>query len=514
MRKLLAPRSSFQSRLIITISRLFFCVIYSKHTLEISSTMAHMHKRTKVVCTIGPASDTKATLTKMVRAGMNVARLNFSHGTHDDHARLMRLVRSVSRTTKQPVAILQDLQGPKIRTGNLPDDGVELVGGTSVTFTTGSSAFRNGKIPVTYAKLHEALKPKHRILLDDGLLEVRVTKVRGRDMVCSVVTGGILKSHKGMNLPDTAVTIPALTVKDRKDAAFGIANNVDWIALSFVKSAADVLLLRRLIRKHGGHQKIIAKIEKHEAIANFGEILKAVDGVMVARGDLGVEIPAEEVPLRQKEIIEETRAAGKPVVVATQMLDSMIRNPRPTRAEVSDVANAIIDHTDAIMLSGEAATGAHPVAAVEMMRRVAEEIEASPLDDVDVCVPRSSQWEDGDVVAETAALLASQSTNVHGILVATLTGRTARRLARFRPQMPVFAATPDPVVMRQLAMSYGIIPMQIATSSSAAQCTKRAVRMLRARKLLPKTGHLIVVSGDPWGQPGTANVVHLHALGS
>ncbi|MBI4142889.1 pyruvate kinase [Candidatus Uhrbacteria bacterium] len=468
-------------------------------------------KHTKVVCTIGPASESKAVLTRMVRAGMNVARLNFSHGEYAWHARAIRTIRSVARATGEPIAILQDLQGPKVRVGVLPKEGIPLVAGKPITLTTATAAYRGGKIPLTYRSLHRDVAIGHRILFDDGLLEVRVTRVRGRDIACVVVTGGMLKTHKGMNLPDTAVDIPALTAKDRKDVVFGVAAGVDFIALSFVKHARDVALLRALITRLGGRQHIIAKIEKHEAIANFTEILAAVDGIMVARGDLGVEIPAAEVPIRQKEIIERCRAVGKPVIVATQMLDSMIRNPRPTRAEVSDVANAIIDHTDAVMLSGESATGEYPVQAVAMLAGIARETEASRYDDVQPLMPPPEHWELGDVVAEVSALLAAHA-DIRAILVATLTGKTARRIARFHPAVPIYAATPDPLTMRTLNVSYGVQPFVVPHTKNRDALVRAAVRILQAQRRIRKGNALIIVAGEPWGQPGTANAVEVRTI--
>ncbi|MDO8622235.1 MAG: pyruvate kinase [bacterium] len=471
-----------------------------------------MTKRTKIVCTIGPASESKAMLTRLVRAGMNVCRLNFSHGEYAWHAKAIKTIRAVAKATGEPIAILQDLQGPKIRVGNLPKEGVVFRQGKSITLTTAATVYRGGKIPLTYRSLHSDVKAGHRILFDDGLLEVRVTKVHGRDISCQVITGGILTSHKGMNLPNTVIDIPALTAKDRKDVAFGVQNGVDWIALSFVKHARDVELLRALIAKLGGKQKIIAKIEKHEAISNFSSILHAVDGIMVARGDLGVEIPAAEVPLRQKEIIERCRAVGKPVVVATQMLDSMIRNPRPTRAEVSDVANAIIDHTDAIMLSGESATGKYPVQAVQMMTKIATETEASHLDDVAPTMPPPKIWGLPDVVAEVSSVLAAHAQDASGILVATLTGATARRISRFHPELQIFAATPDPLVARQLSLSYAVRSIVVSMTEDRNAFVHQCLRILRQRRLLPRRGALIIVAGEPWGKVGTANAVEVRKL--
>lgn len=469
-------------------------------------------KRTKIVCTIGPVTESPTMMTRLVRAGMNVARLNFSHGTHEHHAMLIRNLRRVARATGEPIAILQDLQGPKIRVGDLPPDGVTIVSGKTITLTTASTRYDGKRIPLTYRSLHRDAKAGHRILFDDGLLEARVTKVRGHDLICDVVVGGVLKSHKGMNLPDTRVTIPALTAKDRRDVVFGREHGVDFVALSFVRSASDILMLRRFLGRLGSRAGIIAKIEKPEAIQHFDDILAAVDGIMVARGDLGIEIPAAEVPLRQKEIIECCRRVGKPVIVATQMLDSMIRNPRPTRAEVSDVANAIIDHADAVMLSGESATGKYPIEACRMLTAVAREIEASRYDDVPPTLPPpAGPWELGDVVAEVSALLANH-TDVRGILVATLTGRTARRVVRFRPQLPVLAVTSDPAVQRQLNLSYGVRPLFVPRSRTRAILLRHAFRRMCADTLARRGARFIVVTGDPWGQPGTANAVAVEQI--
>ncbi|MFH1098810.1 MAG: pyruvate kinase [Candidatus Uhrbacteria bacterium] len=471
--------------------------------------------RTKIVCTIGPASESRAALERLMRAGMDVARLNFSHGEYAWHAKAIRTIRAVAKAAGEPVAILQDLQGPKVRVGKLPEEGVMFKAGKPITLTTATTNYDGQRIPLTYQQLHRDVKPKHRILFDDGLLEMRVVRVRGRDIACRVITGGILKSHKGMNLPDTTLDISALTAKDHKDVKFGATIGVDFVALSFVQRAADIVQLRRLLARLGSQAAIIAKIEKPAAIVDFDGILSAANGIMIARGDLGVEIPAAEVPLRQKEIIEKCRLAGKPVIVATQMLDSMIRNPRPTRAEVSDAANAIIDHADAVMLSGETATGKYPVEAVKMMAKIATETEASRYDDVDPYAPpitavrnqSCAAWELGNVVGEVAAILTAHTGNVAGVLVATLTGRAARCIAQFRPQLPVFAATPDSVIFRQLNMSYGIRPLLIPPTPSRDAFLRAALQTLRARRLVRRGTQLIVIAGEPWGQSGTANAV-------
>src|SRR3989339_839665 len=344
-----------------------------------------MTRRTHIVCTVGPASEKPVMLEKMMRSGMDVARLNFSHATHNDHARLIRSIRAASRKAKKRVPIIGDLQGPKIRLGELPEAGVELPQGGTIILTTATDRYSVGKLPVTYKSLHKDVKKGHRVLIDDGIFELVVTRVVGRTIQTKVVNGGRVTSHKGMNFPDSTLRVSAITTKDKADALFGIEKGVEWLALSFVTSATPVRSLKMLIKKHTPKGKplarIIVKIEKHEAIDRFDEILKAADGIMIARGDLGVEIDPEEVPIRQKELIHACRHANKPVVVATQMLDSMIRNPRPTRAEVSDVANAVFDCTSAVMLSGESASGKYPLQAVKMMAKIVKEAEASCYDD-------------------------------------------------------------------------------------------------------------------------------------
>ena len=316
---------------------------------------------------------------------MDVARLNFSHATHKDHARLIRAIRACAKKAGKTVPILVDLQGPKIRLGELPQAGVELPQGGMVTLTTATDKYSVGKFPVTYKSLHKDVKKGDRVLIDDGIFELVVTRVTGRHIQTKVVNGGKVTSHKGMNFPDSSLKVAAITPKDKQDALFAIENGVAWIALSFATSASPVRALKRLIKQHTPKGKIaarvIVKIEKHEAIDRFDEILKAADAIIIARGDLGVEIEAQEVPIRQKELIHASRHAGKPVVVATQMLDSMIRNPRPTRAEVSDVAGAVFDCASAVMLSGETASGKYPVQAVKMMAKIVKEAEASCYDD-------------------------------------------------------------------------------------------------------------------------------------
>lgn len=337
-------------------------------------------KRTKIICTIGPASEKVETLRKMIQAGMNFARLNLSHAELSYHAKLIRTVRAAAASLGAPVGIIADLQGPKIRLGKLPKDGLELRRGAQIAL-----AFRRsgkGNLAVTYKDMHKDVKAGNRILIDDGLVELKAVRVKAGKIYAEVIVPGRVTSNKGINLPDSKVSLKSLTAKDRRDVKFAVGKNVEWIALSFVRGARDIQDLRKLLR--GKPQKVIAKIEKGEALENIDEIIKASDGLMVARGDLGIEVPAERVPLAQKDIIRKCLFAGKPVIVATQMLDSMIRNPRPTRAEVSDVANAVIDHTDAVMLSGETASGAYPLKAVQVMSKIIAKTETSRYDDLDI----------------------------------------------------------------------------------------------------------------------------------
>lgn len=458
-------------------------------------------KRTKIVCTIGPSSRNPKVLASLVRAGMNVARLNFSHGTAAEHTRLVGTIRRVSKTLKTPVAILQDLQGPKIRVGDLPKDGLVLKTGEDVIFTSGNAG--RGKIPVQYARLAKDVSVGDRILLDDGLLEVRVEQKTGRDVRCRVVTGGRLTSHKGMNFPQTKLSVPGLTPKDKKDVALGVKLGVDFVALSFVRSAKDVESLRTVIAAEERKQRrrqdapimIISKIEKHEALTHFDAILAASDAIMVARGDLGVETPAEDVPLHQKKLITAALEAGKPVIVATQMLDSMIRNPRPTRAEVSDVANAIIDHTDAVMLSGETANGAYPVEAVQIMARTAEETEKSFYDDLRIPVEDVKPAEPRMAFSQSAAVLA-RITPAAAIISVSVSGRMGRRLSRFRPEVPLLVATFDPRVERQLSLSWGVAPVLLKPTRDPEKAKKAMLKEAQKRKFLKRGSDYLCVMGS------------------
>lgn len=411
-------------------------------------------KRTKIVCTIGPASHDVSTMVALGKAGMDVARLNFSHGTHADHRQLYSRLQQAGKKLGRPFTILQDLQGPKIRVGNLPKEGVKLVAGKSAVFST-STFPKPGDIPVTLHRLHHDVQVGEHLLFDDGLLEVIVRKVDGSRIVTEVITGGVLLSHKGLNLPGTSLHIPALSKKDRDDAVFGASLGVDFVALSFVRSAEDVKGLRKLLlsTRGGKMTRIIAKIEKREALENFGKILPLIDAVMVARGDLGIETPAAQVPVVQKQLIDACRELGKPVIVATQMLDSMQRNPRPTRAEISDVANAVADHADAVMLSGETASGQYPVEAVSIMSETIRNMEATSYDDLNpLRIPFPTDEVHG--CSLSARLLVDALRLQHVVVMGTES--MAMALSSFRPEVQIHAIAKDARQARQWQLSWGI----------------------------------------------------------
>lgn len=465
------------------------------------------------MCTLGPASETVATLEKMIRAGMNVARLNFSHGTHANHRMLVRNIRAAAKRVGIPVGIIADLQGPKVRVGVLPSAGVKLVVGERVTFETGREEMRGTNIPIPYAGLARDLERGDHILLDDGLLEVRVESIRGTQLRAKVLVGGLLTSHKGFNVPTATLRLPAVTKKDWDDLRFALSMGVDFVALSFVRRGRDITPVRQYLQRHanGRAVHIIAKIEKHEAIKYFSEILKAVDGIMIARGDLGVEMSAERVPVVQKELVAACLRAAKPVIVATQMLDSMIRSPRPTRAEVSDVANAVIDHADAVMLSGETSTGKYPVEAVTVMAQVIREIEASRFDNLSPDEFQDYLASFGEAMGEVARMLAD-TPQVAGIVVTSLTGASARHVARFRPELSIVGCTPSVRVLHELTLSWGVLPVLIRQARTSRDLVRSALRVALARKLFRRGQHILLVTGKPVGTPGTTNQIEIVKL--
>ncbi|WP_303722669.1 pyruvate kinase [Malonomonas rubra] len=473
-----------------------------------------MHRRTKIVATIGPACESREALETLLLAGVNVFRLNFSHGEAAQKAIWISQIRELSKQQKRPVAILGDLQGPKIRTGLMRGGGQKLTAGQEVQITTADVEGADGLIPTVYRSLPQDVIPGDQILLDDGQLELTVLRVDGCIVHCRVIVGGLLKDRKGINLPGVKVSAPALTEKDLEDLQFCIENDVDWVALSFVRTAEEVKRLKALITRHDSSLKVIAKIEKPEAVDNFDEILAATDGVMVARGDLGVEIPSEKVPLVQKRIIRKCNAAGKPVITATQMLESMISNPRPTRAETSDVANAILDGTDAVMLSGETAAGSYPQAAVKVMDRVACDVEVD------------SQWlarrqDLHDKIAEDkgltevigrAACRVAESVGAAAILAFTQTGSTATLVAKYRPNLPILAVTPASRVRRQLALYGGVRSLKVPIEGATEQQINSVEKAVIESGLLNRGDIVVITMGSPLSAPGTTNLLKVHCL--
>lgn len=478
-----------------------------------------MKKRTKIVCTIGPSCETVDMITRLMRAGMNVVRLNFSHGTHEWHEKIIERVRTIEAETGEPVAIMQDLQGPKIRVGDVSESGVRLIEKETITFDTKGGVYTGTDIPVDYPDLHTFVKPGERLLLDDGSLEVMLQKVEGTKMTGTVVVGGVLRSHKGMNLPDSKLSVRALTEKDKADLRFGIEQGVDLIAVSFVRGPEDILDVRYLAktyveefkRKDEVPVRIIAKIERHEAVKNIEEILAVADGIMVARGDLGVEIPAQDVPLVQKKLIDTALMSGKPVIVATQMLDSMQRNPRPTRAEVSDVANAVLDHADAVMLSNETATGNFPVEAVTTMTNIIHEAERSAYGDLLIRDYERKSHSVDDAVSQVARLMA-EKTDAALILAASLSGETGHLISRYRPKLPIVVATASERVRRQLNLSWGVVPFLLPECQSIEELVERGLVYIKQHHLGKSGDTIIVVAGEPVGHAGHVNLLEVRTI--
>lgn len=425
--------------------------------------MISTRRRTKIVCTIGPSCNTEKAIENLLLHGMNVARLNFSHGTHKDHEEVIKHIRKVAKANKYSIPVLMDLQGPKIRVGSMKNGGQVLKTGSIITITGEEIVGTSKTIPIDYANLVQEAEVGNKILLDDGLLEFKITAKSQKELKAEVIVGGLLKSRKGVNLPNVKISIPALTEKDLKDLEFGIKQDVDIIALSFVRSAKDIRDIVSRVRAAGSHASIIAKIEKPEALDVIDEIIEECDGIMVARGDLGIEIPTEEVPIVQKTLIEKCRMAGKPVITATQMLDSMINNPRPTRAESSDVANAVIDGTDAVMLSGETAAGKYPMEAVNVMDKICRKVEENRTNLYNSLAFDKPEWKEKQVVESLSYSCVSIAENVEAKVIGTLTnsGSTARRIAKFRPNAPIIAFTESQKVRRQLNLVWGVYSVRV-----------------------------------------------------
>jgi pyruvate kinase len=454
------------------------------------------HRRTKIVATIGPASSSPAVIAELIEAGVNVFRVNFSHGTHAAHGAEIATIREVAQRLDTPTAILADLCGPKIRTGRFHGGTAEIATGSDVVVTRGDALGNATTIPSQYPALATDVQVGHRILLNDGAVELRVDAIRGADIECTVVAGGTVGDHKGINLPGSKVSAPSLTDKDRADAEFALAAGVDFLALSFVRSARDIDTLRQIVDTRGSHAGIIAKIEKPDALANGEAIIEAADGIMVARGDLGVELNPEQVPLAQAQLIERARARNKPVIVATQMLESMIENARPTRAEVSDVSFAVASGADAIMLSGESAVGRYPVAAVRMMDRVARQTESwrwhagTAFSDG---ARQLTQAGFGEAIASATARLVGDL-RAAGVLVISARGRTAGTISAARPAAPVVAISNDRATCRRMSLLWGIVP-QWVESAGSENPNQIARRVARDLGLAEGGGYVVLVRG-------------------
>ncbi|PLS16970.1 pyruvate kinase [Bacillus sp. M6-12] len=473
-------------------------------------------RKTKIVCTIGPASESIEKLTQLIEAGMNVSRLNFSHGNHEEHAQRIANIREAVKKTGKQVAILLDTKGPEIRTHNMENDAIELSAGSSVTVAMNEVLGTKEKFSITYPGLIEDVHPGSKILLDDGLIGLQVTEILRdkQEIQTKVLNTGILKNKKGVNVPGVSVNLPGITEKDAQDIVFGIEQGVDFIAASFVRRASDVLEIRELLQKNNAlHIQIIPKIENQEGVDNIDEILEVSDGLMVARGDLGVEIPAEEVPLVQKQLIKKCNTFGKPVITATQMLDSMQRNPRPTRAEASDVANAIFDGTDAIMLSGETAAGTYPVEAVETMHNIASRAE-SALNHRELLSKRSKDSEHnvtdaiGQSVAHTALNL-----EVDAIITPTESGHTARMISKYRPKAPIIAVTSKDHVSRRLALAWGVYPQIGPEATTTDEMLESSIQESLNSGLVSHGDLVVITAGVPVGETGTTNLMKIHVLG-
>ena len=468
-------------------------------------------RRAKIICTIGPACSTEAAMRDLLRLGMDIARLNFSHGTHEDHAHNIHRLRRAAEREGRTVCILQDLQGPKIRTGPLErHESVLLKTGSVVTITPQDIPGTANRISTTFPDLARELTPGARILLSDGLIELRVKGVRGKDVLCDVINGGTLGEHKGINRPGIALSIPALTGKDRKDLEFGLSHGVDAVALSFVRTAADVTMVKQIIAAHDSDVPVIAKLEKPQAIDHLEEILEAADGVMVARGDLGVEMAPEKVPVIQKHVIRRASAWRKPVITATQMLESMIENPRPTRAEASDVANAVFDGTDAVMLSAETASGQYPRESVSIMSRIVVEAESNSND----FQFRRRREHRGLSVAETICESIAHSAEdlpMGAIAVFTETGNTARMISKYRPQAAIYAFTHVEPVVHRMNLYWGVHPVRCRQARSAEQMVTMAEQDLVRRGLLKPGDVLGVVAGTRQAS-GSTNLMRLHVI--
>jgi pyruvate kinase len=470
-----------------------------------------MSRRAKIVCTLGPATSSPEQVNALVEAGMDVARLNFSHGAHEDHATAYRLVREASDRTGRAVAVLADLQGPKIRLGTFADGPVTWVTGSQVCITVEDVPGTAARVSTTYKQLADDARVGDRLLVDDGNLALTVVAVEGPDVFCLVVEGGTVSNNKGLSLPGVAVSVPAMSEKDEADLRFALHMSVDLVALSFVRSPADAELVREIMRQEDIEVPVIAKLEKPEAVENLEAIVEAFDGIMVARGDLGVELPLEQVPLVQKRAVQAARERNKPVIVATQMLESMINSSRPTRAEASDVANAVLDGADAVMLSGETSVGKYPIGAVRTMERIIDAVESDEGARVPEVV-RRSRSRSGAIVR--AAKDVAETMDVKALATFTQTGDTARRLAALHPRQPLLAFTVDARVRSQLALSWGVETFLVPSVQHTDDMVRQVDFSLLSIGRLREGDRVVVVAGSPPNTVGSTNLIRVHEVGT
>ena len=472
-------------------------------------------RKTKIICTLGPSTDDENVLRELMLNGMDVVRINMSHQLHEEHKKRIDVVKRLRKELNLPIAILLDTKGPEIRTGNFAEKSVFLEAGQSFTLTTEEYLGTNEKCSITFKDLPNDVEKGTRILIDDGLIELRVVDKTQTEIYCTVINGGSVSSHKGINVPDVSLSMPFLSEQDKSDLAFGVEQDVDFIAASFTRTASDINELRAELEKNGGHDiRIIAKIENKDGVNNIDEILRVSDGIMVARGDLGVEIPFEQIPRIQKQLIKKTRNSDKPVITATQMLDSMIKNPRPTRAETTDVANAIYDGTSVIMLSGETAAGAYPIEAVKTMASIAE-ITESNIDYVGRFQKRSL-FERPDV---TSAISHATCTTAHdlgasAILTASKSGNTSRMLSKYRPDCPIISGTTSEKVWRQTNMSWGVVPIMIEEKDNTDELFDHVIEVAQQKGLVHNGDLVVITAGVPLGVSGTTNLMKVHLVGN
>jgi len=474
-------------------------------------------RRTKIVATIGPSSSDEDVLRRMIEAGMDMARLNFSHGTHAGHERNFRRIRKLSAKTGKPLGILADLQGPKMRIGELAGETLDLKKGNPLTITTRKIKGTDGIVSSTYKRLHEDARKNDRILLDDGSIELKVIKVESREVHCRIMQGGELRAHKGINLPGVKVSESSLTRKDRADVRFAVKLGVDYLAMSFVRHPKDIVRLKRLLMTLNADIPVIAKIEKPEALENIEEIIEEADGIMVARGDLGVEMPAEKVPQIQKDVIALCIRAGKPLITATQMLESMVQNPRPTRAEASDVVNAIYDGTGAVMLSQETALGSYPVKAVRMMARIAREADAYVTDNLmeerKKVFRRSGTISSFENAIGDATETAARHLPTRFIVCFTSSGFTAQKVSSYRPSVPIIGATQNPGMLPRMSLYWGVQPIRVKQAKTIDSMIANIEQELLKRRMVRKGENIIITAGYPLGVAGTTNMMQLVRVG-